>query len=317
MTLHLVGSGEFTYEVRMDWAKLPEGWSFHEVADVAVDSKDRVYVFNRGEHPIIVFDREGNFLSSWGEGVFKKPHGVTIGPDDMLYCVDEGDHTVRKCTLEGQVLMTLGTPGQAATFQSGLPFHRPTKVALAPKSAEIYISDGYGNSRVHKYSPDGRLLFSWGEPGTDPGQFNLVHSICTDREGLVFVADRENHRLQVFEPNGKYITQWNNMHRPCGLHISSTKEQLLFVGELAPVLSVNKNFPNLGARISIYDMNGKRMAWLGDTRPGEAPNQFVGPHGVVRDSQDDLYVGEVSWTALGSKLSPPRELASLRKLAKR
>jgi DNA-binding beta-propeller fold protein YncE len=317
MTLHLVGSEEFTYEVRMDWAKLPEGWSFHEVADVAVDSKDRVYVFSRGKHPMIVFDREGKFLSSWGEGVFKRPHGVTIGPDDTLYCVDEGDHTVRKCTLEGQILMTLGTTGQAAPFQSGRPFNRPTKVALDPKNAEIYVSDGYGNSCVHKYSPDGKLLFSWGEPGTDPGEFNIVHSICTDREGLVFVADRENHRLQIFEPDGKYITQWNNMHRPCGLHISDTQQQLVFIGELAPALSVNKNFPNLGARISIYNIKGKRLTRLGDISPGEAPNQFVAPHSVVRDSNGDLYVGEVSWTALGSKLSPPRELVSLRKLVKR
>ena len=92
----ILGKGNFTYEVALDWAKLPEGWTFHEVADVAVDSLDRVYVFNRGKHPMIVFDREGNFLSSWGEDIFKRPHGVTVDADDMLYCVDDGDHTVRR-----------------------------------------------------------------------------------------------------------------------------------------------------------------------------------------------------------------------------
>jgi DNA-binding beta-propeller fold protein YncE len=312
-----LGGGDFTYEVILNWAKLPEGWSFHEVADVAVDSKDRVYVFNRGEHPMMVFNREGKFLSSWGEGMFKRPHGVTLGPDDSLYCVDDGDHTVRKCTLDGKVLMTLGTPGQAAPFQSGHPFNRPTKVALDPKNAEIYVSDGYGNSRVHKYSPDGKFLYSWGGPGTDPGEFNLVHSVCTDREGLVYIADRENHRLQVFEAGGKYITQWNNMHRPCGLYISGGQQQFVFIGELGPTIPVNKNFPNLGARVNIYDIKGKRVARLGDIYPGEAPNQFLSPHSIAGDSRGDLYIGEVSWTILGSKLTPPRELVSFRKLIKK
>jgi len=313
----ILGSGDFTYEVFMDWAKLPEGWSFFEVTDVQVDSQDRVYVFNRGKHPMIVFDREGNFLASWGEEIFKKAHGVTLGPDDTLYCVDEGDHTVKKCTLEGQVLLTVGTPGQAAPPWSGRPFNRPTKVALDPRTGDFYVSDGYGNARVHKYSPDGSLLFSWGDPGTDPGEFNIVHSLCTDSEGFVYVADRENHRLQIFDPKGKYLAQWNNIHRPNGLHISRGQQQLVYIGELDPRLPVNKDIPNVGARVSIYNTEGKRLARLGDIRPGMAPNQFIAAHGIAADSRGDLYIGEVSWTAQGSKLSPPRELRSFRKLVKR
>ena len=311
-----LGSGAFTYEVVVEWAKLPDGWSFHEVADVAVDSQDRVYVFNRGEHPMIVFDREGNFLASWGEGLFTRPHGVTIGPDDTLYCVDDGDHTVRKCTLDGDVLMTLGTPGQAAPFQSGQPFNRPTKIALDPRTADIYVADGYGNATVHKYSPGGELLFSWGTCGTDPGEFNLVHSVCTDPEGRVYIADRESHRIQIFDSDGKYLTQWNNMHRPCGLYIDNG-QQLCYVGELASQLAVNENYPNLGPRISIYDLEGKRLARLGDIRPGEEPGQFIAPHGIATDSRGDIYVGEVSWAAKGGTLDPPRELRSFRKLVKK
>lgn len=311
-----MGQGKFMYKVVLDWARLPEGWSFHEVADTAVDSKGRVFVFSRGKHPLMIFDHEGNFLSSWGEGVFKKPHGVTVGPDDTLYCVDDGDHTVRKCTTDGKVLMTIGTPGQAAPFQSGNPFNRPTKVALDPRTGEFYVSDGYGNSRIHKYSPEGKLLFSWGKPGTDPGEFNIVHSVSTDAAGLVYVTDRENHRMQIFEPTGKFITQWNNLHRPCGLYISKGSEELVFIGELAPTMSVNKSIPNLGARISVYDIRGNRLARIGDLLPGEAPNQFVSPHSLAGDSQGNLYVGEVSWTTLGSKLTPPRELVSFRKLVK-
>jgi hypothetical protein len=312
-----LGNGEFTYEVIVDWAKLPERWSFLEVTDVVVDSQDRVYVFNRGEHPMIIFDRDGNFLSSWGEGLFsERPHGLTIGPDDTLYCVDDSDHTVRKFTLDGQVLMTLGTPGKSAPFQSGLPFNRPTKVALAPETGDIYVTDGYGNSRVHKYSPDGKHLFSWGEPGSDPGEFNLVHSVCTDKDGYVYVADRENHRVQIFDSNGKYMTQWNNLHRPCGLYIGGNGEQVCYVGELGPSLPINKDYPNLGPRISIYNLEGKRLARVGDIRGGERPNQFWAPHGIAMDSRGDLYIGEVSWTFAGRHMDPPREVRSFRKLVK-
>ncbi len=237
-----LGDGKFRYEVIADWAKLPDGWELHDVAAVAVDSKDRVYVFNRGEHPMIVFDREGNFLRSWGEGLFKRAHGMHIGPDDSLYCTDDGDHTVRKCTLEGKVLLTIGVPGKPSGYMSGQPFHRCTHTALSPRG-DIYVSDGYGNSRVHKYSPDGKLLLSWGEPGCDPGQFNIPHNICCDPDGWVYVADRENHRVQVFDGNGKYETQWNNMHRPCGLCMEPQRHPVCYIGEIGPTMPVNREVP--------------------------------------------------------------------------
>ena len=110
----IVGSGDYAYEAHNDWAKLPEGWAFGDVAAIGVDRKDRVYCFNRGEHPMIVFDRDGNFLSSWGEGLFKRPHGIHMGPDDTIYCTDDGNHTVRKCTLDGKVLLEIGYPGKPA-----------------------------------------------------------------------------------------------------------------------------------------------------------------------------------------------------------
>jgi hypothetical protein len=309
-----LGSGNFAYEVITDWAKLPEGWSFVDVVDLAVDSEDRVYVFCRGKHPLIIFDREGNFLSSWGEGTFQRPHGITIGPDDSLYCTDDVAHVIRKFTPEGKLLLTLGTPGQAAPFQGGQPFNRPTKVALDPKTADLYVADGYGNSRIHKFSPEGRHLFSWGEPGSDPGEFNLVHSVCVDREGLVYVADRENHRVQIFDSRGKFLNQWNNLHRPCGLHIAGEGEQVCYIGELSPGMPINEKYPNLGPRISIFNLKGERLARLGDVRPGDEPHQFWAPHGLATDSRGDLFVGEVSFTFAGSKLDPPRELRCFRML---
>ncbi|HEX2338597.1 MAG TPA: hypothetical protein VHI72_19230, partial [Hyphomicrobiaceae bacterium] len=156
----ILGSGEHRYRVVEDWAKLPDGWSFKDVAAVAVDSKDQVYVFNRGEHPMLVFDRDGNFLRSWGEGVFQRAHGLDIDKNDVLYCTDDGDHSVRRCTTAGKIDLTIGIPGKPAAFMSGEPFHRCTHTALSPKG-EIYVSDGYGNARVHKFSPAGRLLMSW------------------------------------------------------------------------------------------------------------------------------------------------------------
>ena len=312
MTTRL-GAGDYIYEELADWAKLPDGWSFKEVADVVVDSQDRVYVFNRGEHPMIVFEQDGSFVASWGEGLFTRAHGVTVGPDGMLYCVDDGDHSIRKCSPDGEVLMTIGTPDEPAPIHSGQPFNRPTKVAFDPKTDELYISDGYGNARVHKFSPDGKHLFSWGEYGTDPGQFNLVHSVCIDSNGKVYIADRESHRVQIFDEGGRYLDQWNNMHRPCGLHI---EDDLVYIGQVPTQLEVNADYPNIGGCVTIHDLTGRCLARLGDVRRGEGPGQFISPHGIAIDSHGDIYVGEVSWAAYGRNLSPPREVRSFRKLVK-
>jgi hypothetical protein len=280
---------EFAYEPVAGWAKLPAGWSFKEIGGVGTDRHDNVYVFNRGEHPLMVFDRDGNFLRSWGEGVFPRAHGVHMGPDDTIWLTDDADHTVRQCTLDGRVLLTIGIPGRPSAYMSGLPFHRCTHTALSPQG-DIYVADGYGNACVHKFAPNGKLLKSWGTPGSDPGEFNIVHNIACDDDGWVYVADRENHRVQVFDGEGRYETQWNNLHRPCGLFMTGGRCPFCFVGELGPVMPVNRDVPNLGPRISILDRTGKRLGRFG------GPANFMAPHGLAVDSHGDLYVGEVSWT---------------------
>ena len=310
----ILGSGEHRYRVVESWAKLPEGWNLSDVASVAVDSKDRIYVFNRGAHPMVVLDRSGNFIKSWGEGLFSRAHGLHIDADDNLYCTDDGDHTVRKCSTDGKVLLTIGIPNKPAPFMSGEPFHRCTHTALSP-TGEIYVSDGYGNACVHKYTPDGKLIKTWGEPGTDPGQFNIVHNIATDADGFVYVADRENHRVQVFDGNGKYEAQWNNLHRPCGLYMHNTRNPVCYIGELGPVMGVNRNSPNLGPRVSIVDHQGKLLSRFGDPHAGTAPTAFLGPHGLTVDSRGDLYVGEVSWTQWPQFFDTPRP-AHIRSLQK-
>ena len=304
------------FRVLEGWGRLPEGWRYVEAAGVAVDSRDNVYVFNRGEHPLIVFDREGNFLRSWGEGLVGRAHSITIGPDGEVWLTDDGNHTIRKFTPEGRLLLTIGDPDKPATLQSGKPFNRPTHVALSPLTGDLFISDGYGNSRVHKYDPKGRHLFSWGEPGTDPGCFNLPHNIATDAEGLVYVADRENHRVQVFDAEGRYLAQINNVHRPCGLLIDRREGGTIYVGELGSDLAVNQSVPNLGGRVSILSLKGDLLGRVGDRFRGEKPGQFVAPHGVVTDSRGDLYVAEVSYTAKGRHETPPREIRSLQKFVR-
>jgi DNA-binding beta-propeller fold protein YncE len=309
-----LGSGAYVYEELASWAKLPDGWTFREVADVVVDAQDRVYVFNRGDHPMIVLESDGTFVTSWGEGLFTRPHGVTLGPDGALYCADDGAHCIYVCSPDGEVTMTIGTPGSPSPRLGGEPFNQPTKVAFHPGTGDVYIADGYGNARVHAYAPDGTYRSSWGSYGTDPGQFNLVHSIAADGDGNVYIADRENHRVQVFDDRGEYVDQWNNLHRPCGLHIEG---DLAYVGQLPTHLAVNADYPNLGACVSIHDLTGRRLARLGDVYPGEEPGQFTAPHGLAVDSRGDLYVGEVSWSAYGRRLDPPRTARCFRKLVKR
>src|SRR3984893_10853404 len=314
----IIGEAEYRYEVIENWGRLPDGWQYGEVAAVGVDSKDNVYVFARGKHPMIVFDRAGNFLRSWGEGLFNRPHGVHVAPDDTLYCTDDGDHTVRRMTPDGKMLLEIGVPGEPAPYMSGDPLNRCTHTALSP-DGDLYVADGYGNARVHKYSPDGKLLFSWGEPGTDPGKFNIVHNICCDADGWVYVADRENHRVQVFDGNGKFETQWQNLHRPCGLCMPYGHQPIFYVGEVGPAAAVSRDIPNLGPRVSIVDHQGKLIGRFGDTPAGTELGKFLAPHGLAVDSHGDVYVGEVSWTAW-PQIYPgkphPADLRSLQKFEK-
>jgi DNA-binding beta-propeller fold protein YncE len=315
----ILGGGEYAYRVVEGWGKLPAGWEFGDVGGVGIDGQDRVYVFNRGAHPMVVFDREGNFLTSWGEGIYKRAHGVHMGPDETIYLTDDGDHTVRKCTLAGKILLEIGIPGRPSAYMKGEPFNRCTHTALSP-AGDIYVSDGYGNARIHKYAPNGKRLFSWGEPGCDPGQFNLPHNIGCDADGWVYVADRENHRVQVFDGKGKYETQWNNIHRPSALYVTPGRCPVCYIGEIGPYLAFNREAPNLGPRLSIVNHEGKLLQRIGVIpSAGLGLGQFLSPHGIALDSRGDIYVGEVSttaWPSLFPDKPVPKAVRALQKFAK-
>ena len=219
-----VGAGARVYEQVEDWEKLPEGWVLGQTA-IVTDSQDRVYLFNRSDHPLIVLDRDGKFLNSWGEGDLPDAHGMFIDADDNLYMPVKNSHVVLKYSPDGNLLMTMGDWDKPSDTgwtgdvndpakQAAGPFNRPSDIAL-DASGDLYISDGYGNSRVPKFTSDGKLLFSWGEPGkTGPGEFHVPHGVWVHTDGRVFVADRENNRIQIFDAEGKYLDEWGGLARP-------------------------------------------------------------------------------------------------------
>lgn len=279
------GSDEIGFEVVVGWGKLPKGWSFGHVIGVDVDENDNVYVLNRGEHPMVVFNREGEFIKSWGEGGMTSSHGLHV-EGDVAYVADYREHTVSKYTLDGELLRTWGTRGKPGI--DGEPFNRPTDVDVA-KDGVIYISDGYENARVHMYSPEGELLSSWGEHGTGPGQFDISHDVCVAEDGRVFIADRQNHRIQIFTRDGEYITEWGGFKQPCSVTID--KEGYVYV-------------PELQQRFSILNRNGELVARWGGEKTLE-PGLFMNPHCACIDSRGDLYVGE---TLEGSRVQKFRRI---------
>lgn len=308
---------DWQYEFVDGWARLPAGWRLGDVGGVAVDAQDRVYVFHRGEHPLLVFSAEGDLLDAWGDGIFTSPHGLDCGHDGFLYCTDDGDHTVRKFDTSGRLQLEIGVAGVPTAFLSGQPFNRCTHTALAA-DGRIFVSDGYRNACVHCYSAAGEHLKTWGESGCLPGQFQVPHNLVCDGADTLFVADRENHRIQLFDLNGRWLSQWNNLCRPMALALGRHEGQahaLMYVGEAGP--SFNAKFTNLGPRISILDTQGRLLARIGHGGYGHAPDRFMAPHGIAVDSRGDIYVGEVShaaWKVLHPNEPAPEDLRCLRKL---
>ncbi len=272
----IFGQGTHQYKVQENWWTLPDGWEFGWIPAVAVDSQDRVYVYSRSEHPMVVFDRDGNFLTSWGDDILKDAHGIFIDDDDNIYCVERETHVMHKFTTDGELLMTLGTMDKPGA--EGKPFNLPTDLALGP-DGEMYISDGYDNARIHKYSPDGELIKSWGKPGTGPGEFDLPHCVRVDPRNRLMVADRENNRIQFFTLDGEYIEEWSDLLQPDTIFID--EDELVYVAELEQ-------------RVSIMTLDGEVVSQWGSEHGSTVPGEFVAcPHGIWLDSHGDIYVGEV------------------------
>lgn len=281
----VVGSGRHTFEVHEDWARPPEGWEMM-AASVTVDAQDHVYCFNRDkEHPVIVFDRDGNYLSSWGVGLFAFPHTIRAAKGGNLWIVDRDHAQMMLFTTAGELLRTIGTRGfrsdtgvapddfRSQAYQTvthgGAPFNLPTDIDEAP-SGELFVTDGYGNARVHKFAADGTHLLSWGEPGSAPGQFRLPHAVWIDRKGRVLIADRENDRVQVFDQEGRLLHVWpTQLIGPAVIYVDA--DDIVYIVE-----------HNSGL-VSVLTLDGERLAQWGDPA-------FRSCHGIWGDSHGDLYV---------------------------
>ena len=309
--------GRDRYEVVEGFFQRPKGWTFVEAADVAVDPDDNVYVFTRGNHPVMVFDKDGHFLDAWGEldgeNYFTFPHGLSVGLDGYVYTADSRDHSVRKFTKDGRHVLTLGSPHQNAPAFSGKPFNRPTHATAAP-NGDIYVSDGYGNARIHCFSPDGELKFAWGAPGHGPGEFNTVHSVFIDPDdGVLYAADRFNNRVQYFTLSGEYLGEWPDLRLPQS--VRKAPDGTFYVAELSHrVTIVDKSgsvlarwgdavevddFETGGVALALPDAPSRDPMVRGRVHHEPGPGLFCAPHGIAVDSAGSFYMAESSESYIG------------------
>ena len=297
------------YTVVHGWPQLPTGFVLGQVSGVAVDSHNHVFVFHRAENSwasdktrvipsptILCFDGvSGKLLAAWGQNRFLEPHGLRVDRQDHVWVTDRALQQVFEFSHDGTLLLTVGverTPGLDATH-----FNLPTDIAFA-SDGSFYVSDGYGNNRVAKFSPQGKFLFDWGRKGDGPGEFNLPHSVAVDAEGLVYVADRSNGRIQVFDGNGKFLKAWKSeeLGRPWSLTIGP--DNLLYVVDggdlkLAP--------PDRGQILKL-DLSGKILAkW---SRFGNYDGQIYWGHALAVGKDGAVYVGDVYHGMRGQKFVP-------------
>jgi sugar lactone lactonase YvrE len=264
------------YRVVANWPQLPSGYAFGQVSAVAPDGHGEVFVFHRGEHPIVVFDRAGKFLRSFADGLVTKAHGLRFDSHGNVWTTDVGNHTVRKFSHDGKLLMTLGTEGKAG--DSPEQFDQPADVAFGAHD-EIFVADGYGNSRVVKLNSDGKFLQSWGKKGTGDGEFNVVHAVAVDAHGSVYVGDRENNRIQIFRADGAFQSKWDTFGAPFGLFLDAPRQQFLIADGRAH-------------RCLVLDGHGKTLETWGTQ--GKLPGQFDLPHSISMDTDGAVYVTEIT-----------------------
>ena len=274
-----VGTGKYTYELMRDFPKLPKAESFGVISRVATDSQDRLYVFQSKDPPVLVFDRDGKYLGCWGIGAVREAHGMKI-VDDVVYTTDRPDLVAVAFTLDGKPLLVLGKRGVHSdtgcekspyiVLRAAGPFNYPTEMMPHP-NGDIYVTDGYRNCRVHRFTRDGRLVKSWGTPGKKAGEFHLPHGLAIDPDGKLYVADRSNKRVQIFSPDGDFIGMWTEMGGPND--ITRGRDGIFYIAE--------QEDGDKPAYICVRDAKGQVIARL--------ESRHI--HGVGVDSRGDIYAG--------------------------
>jgi DNA-binding beta-propeller fold protein YncE len=263
------------HKVVKDWAHLPAGVNFGECSGVSVDQQDNVWVFHRGPSPVMQFDKNGKLLRKWGDGLIKSSHGIEADPEGNIWTVDVDAHVVLKLTQNGRVQMVIGRG--AGTDDSKDAFNRPTGIVFAP-NGDFFVSDGYVNSRVVKFNREGDYVTHFGRKGTGDGEFNLVHDVALDASGRLYVADRTNERIQIFDQSGRFLGKWTNLGAPWGLHYAS-KENALYMAD-------GKN-----NRILKLNLDGQVQGVLGSYGRTQGKLDFA--HHIAVDSEGSVYVVEI------------------------
>lgn len=295
----VLGKGEHIYEVVEGWGKLPARVKYGYTHGVQVDSAERVIIHNQSCDAVIIFDREGRFIKSWGPEFAGGAHGCHLSKEDgaeYLYLSDYVRHIVVKTTLDGEVIWTLGYPKEANIYQSKEEF-KPTNVAVAP-NGDFYVADGYGLSWIHQYNARAEYIRSWGGKGSAPGQLDCPHGIWVDTRTdtpVVIVADRSNRRLQLFTLDGRHLGfASDGLRLPC--HFDQRQDELL-VPDLHGVVTIldaeNKPVVHLGDNPSVWDVKG----WPNLPRKTWQVGKFISPHAACWDASGDIYV--VEWTVEG------------------
>jgi DNA-binding beta-propeller fold protein YncE len=271
---------ELPYKVVSNFFQMPAEMGAGEVSAVAVSLTGHIFLFRRAKPELIEFDERGQFLRQIGApGIFTIPHGLRIDPEGNLWTTDTGSNLVLKLSPEGKVLLVLGRKGVAA--EADWLFNKPADVAFGP-DGDFFVADGYGNSRIMKFDRTGKLLKFWGTYGAGPGEFNLPHSIVIDQQGLIYVADREGGRIEIFSYDGAFLREWRNVGYPYGLYL--TPDQHLFMAD--------------GGydRVLEFDLSGRILGTIGE--PGHAPGQFAWAHFLAVGPNRNLYVADVlNWRA--------------------
>jgi len=257
------------YKTSTTWATLPANTVWGETSSVTSDGKNQMLVLRRVDPSFFVFTNDGKFVKSWGEGLFKWAHGIRVDRDGNVWATDGQDNLIYKFTMDGKQLLKLGQKGVAGDNASKDTFNRPTDVAVG-NNGDFFVSDGYGNSRVVKFTKDGKFVkIIGGTKGTGQGEFNLPHSVVIDSKGRLIVGDRENARVQIFDQDGKFLEMWSGLGKPYGLYI--TKDDTLYVGDAD------------GGTITIAK-NGK---------PVDVIKELGRPHWIGMDPSGALYMADV------------------------